>query len=99
MYTFALWIMLVPGGEKLVAKIMIEQPPNYVTRDEALLMDDFPKLRKALAEEAIEQGYMLGYQANLFDNSFGASIRALTIVREAHQRSLTVPFKDYSIRR
>ena len=92
---------ILPIRDMLIALILFVNPTNehYVGRQAALLMDGNPGVRIALKSIAVNEGYMYGYQANLFDDGFGGSCRALEILRELRVRRIEAQFVANSIKR
>lgn len=85
----------------MLALVLFTNPTNehYVGRQAALLMDDNPGIRLTLKAIAVNEGYMYGYQATLFDDGFGASCQALQILRQARIRRIESKLPNYEIRR
>lgn len=72
---------LLPDAQ---AHVLIEDPKNdgYVSRADAILMDDNPRIRKALKEQAIKRKLMDDDQVGLFDDGFGGAVIGLHLLRQ-----------------
>lgn len=85
----------LPDYEALAREFICDRcDAEYVTRGEALRMDDDPKLRTALRELSYNSGFMTEEESKLFDKGFGQACAALAKAREAYKYQQQQPGGD-----